>query len=285
MWTVTAKPVSLGLFYWHRLVRVVPLYWIATVAMAVHQHADLAAIVKSGLFIPYKGEANRIWPVLVQGWTLNYEMVFYLVIGISLTLPRRIGGGLVGLTIVAASLAHYLFHSDNPVFLTYTNPIALEFVAGIAIAEMRLKGVHLTVAFSIASIVAGCLWFGLTAPRSLPEDSRVILWGIPSAFIVLGAVSFEAQKTVVRIRIALMLGNASFSVYLFYPFTLRTITHLLNGQNTMVSSLVSVVVVSVFGLLIHGSVEKPLTWAVQRSPRWFLRQDGGWSSVLSRDKA
>ena len=35
MWMVTIKPIGPGIFLWHRVMRVVPLYWVATLIMAV----------------------------------------------------------------------------------------------------------------------------------------------------------------------------------------------------------------------------------------------------------
>ena len=50
MWTITAKPIGAVEYWWHRLVRVAPLYWIATLIMAAHQHADTNAIPKARSF-------------------------------------------------------------------------------------------------------------------------------------------------------------------------------------------------------------------------------------------
>ena len=90
MWTVTSTETAPHVFLLRRVIRIVPLYWVATVIMAIHQKASFSAVLKSLCFIPFFGEKGLIWPVLVPGWTLNYEMFFYLLVCVTLLLPRYI---------------------------------------------------------------------------------------------------------------------------------------------------------------------------------------------------
>ena len=73
-----------------RIIRIVPLYWVATLAFVIVKTKlhifsltpeDWLHIAKSLAFIPHHDPTNpgKIWPYLIQGWTLNYEMFFYLI--------------------------------------------------------------------------------------------------------------------------------------------------------------------------------------------------------------
>ena len=86
-------------FFLLRSIRVVPLYWLATlawIAYKVFEHSFQgvypAAIAKSLLFIPYSspGFPRGVWPILANGWTLNYEMFFYALFALSLAAPARV---------------------------------------------------------------------------------------------------------------------------------------------------------------------------------------------------
>ena len=78
-----------GEFLKRRIIRIVPLYWLATlavVAVAVVAPRFFATttltaqdVAQSLLFVPAYSAAfpGQIWPVLVPGWSLNYEMFFY----------------------------------------------------------------------------------------------------------------------------------------------------------------------------------------------------------------
>ncbi len=90
--------------YWKKkIIRIVPFYWIMTIftVLAVKIMPNLfnsyevswIYLIKSLLFIPY--EHNGIYqPVLGLGYTLNYEMLFYVFFFISIKMtPKRLGGG------------------------------------------------------------------------------------------------------------------------------------------------------------------------------------------------
>jgi peptidoglycan/LPS O-acetylase OafA/YrhL len=68
---------------------------------------DIGHVLASFVFIPWADSTGLAHPVLGLGWTLNYEMFFYVVFSLALLLPQRLGvlaitGLFVGLTLVNA---------------------------------------------------------------------------------------------------------------------------------------------------------------------------------------
>jgi peptidoglycan/LPS O-acetylase OafA/YrhL len=47
MWTITSTETAPRVFLLRRIIRIVPMYWLATILMAIHQKATLSAVVKS----------------------------------------------------------------------------------------------------------------------------------------------------------------------------------------------------------------------------------------------
>src|SRR5262249_27030727 len=87
-------------FLLRRIVRIVPLYWTATLAVfwlalftphILHStRPDYRQLLCSLLFIPYETPEAGTLPTLILGWSLNYEMYFYVVFAIALAVvPRR----------------------------------------------------------------------------------------------------------------------------------------------------------------------------------------------------
>ena len=85
MWTTTAgRATDVPRFLRSRVSRIVPLYWLATaVTLALSRWfdgffyqatIDPAHVIRSLLFIPQTGVEEGTFPVLYQGWTLQYEM-------------------------------------------------------------------------------------------------------------------------------------------------------------------------------------------------------------------
>jgi exopolysaccharide production protein ExoZ len=259
MWTVTAKPVGPGEFLMHRLVRIVPLYWIATVLMAAHQQASFSDTIRSLLFWPYQNTIGEVWPVLVQGWTLNFEMFFYAAFAASLLLPRKFQ--LISLTAVLGVLAAFgLLHGDRPPTLwTWANPLHLEFLAGAWISEAWLRGRLFSGRTAAAMLLLSVAGFAISAFGTTPEESRCIVWGLPAVLLVAAAVSIESSRGFPRIGLLRLLGDASYSIYLFYPFVLVTTRKLVAGAPPIIAVAATVTVCACLGVATFTFVEKPLT--------------------------
>jgi exopolysaccharide production protein ExoZ len=127
-------------FLRRRIIRIVPLYWLATVAaLAFHKisathgaHDGWTELLYSLSFIPYSGAGSSWYPVLPQGWTLSYEMTFYAIFALGLSFPRQIG-----LPAVSAILGVYIFLGPllpNATLAYLASPIVLWFVLGMGLA-------------------------------------------------------------------------------------------------------------------------------------------------------
>src|SRR5690606_35540078 len=82
------RQTSPFIFLKNRLLRIAPNYWIVTGIMIIgavaglfpNMKLDFFHIMGSFFFFPVASpNAEQFWPVLVQGWTLNYEAFFYAV--------------------------------------------------------------------------------------------------------------------------------------------------------------------------------------------------------------
>ena len=80
-----------------------------------------------------------MYPILVPGWTLNYEMFFYLVFGLLLVAPRQIPIILLSAFSLLVALG-FVVEPQNALLKTYTSGLLLEFVAGVFIAKAYTDG-------------------------------------------------------------------------------------------------------------------------------------------------
>ncbi|KAK0341504.1 hypothetical protein LTR94_026084, partial [Friedmanniomyces endolithicus] len=151
MWTIGARSQSVSAFLLARVKRIVPLYWLATAFMifaallglfpTLREQLTLPHIAASLFFWPhYAPGSGQIWPVLVPGWTLNYEMFFYAVFALAICLPERLRVWAMTLTMVVLVVLGELVRPTSAWLVTYTNPLLLEFIAGIWIAEALRHG-------------------------------------------------------------------------------------------------------------------------------------------------
>lgn len=207
-------------FLVRRLIRILPAYWIATAIAALFVLQAMSPtdtfdwLVQSLFYLP--GPGGR--PVLIfVAWTLVYELVFYLLYWVALRAGTRRA------PVVAIAMLLVLGLVPVP-GLPGPWPLLLEFVLGVCVylAIDNLsgsvgKGVGLWVAG--AGLLALPLLAQLTGynPDEYQSIARVLVWGLPATCIVLGAVLAEGEGLAIRSRAVLMLGAASYALYLLHP--------------------------------------------------------------------
>lgn len=214
-------------FVYRRVSRIAPLYWLVTLAMCVlffvpglMRNFDFTAeqLIKSLLFIPYFNEAGELYPLVVPGWTLNFEMFFYLIFAAALFTPwprRATMAALVVLTGLGVMLA-----PTRPFALIATSPLILEFAGGLLLSR-RAGAIPARLGFALAAIgVVGlaAMVIGLVTPGE--GLRRVVLAGLPSMLLLAGVLSLEAAGRWPKLSSAVFLGNISYSLYLTHGLVL-----------------------------------------------------------------
>lgn len=229
MWVIVERrPVSPGHFLRERIRRIVPIYWLATGVMVAGALAGLfpnlvltaSHIFASLFFVPMRSPSTgELWPVLVQGWTLNYEMFFYAVFASCLLLPGRVRLAVVAAIFVSLVAVGFMVESDNALFATYTRPIILEFVAGMMIGRLWLSRHVPPRWLALAFIVASFAGFAMIGILNLPFDEWTC--GPLAAALVYGTAFLEKHgRGVPFAKVPALLGSASYSIYLWHTFAI-----------------------------------------------------------------
>jgi exopolysaccharide production protein ExoZ len=268
-------------FSMRRLIRIVPVYWLATtlnlLVLAVlpgavlHSKPDPGYVVLSYLFLPATGAGGKIEPVLGVGWTLTFEMFFYAVFAVALWLRRSplavCGGVLVALSIASA------FRSDNwPAASFYLNPIVLYFLIGMVIAVWVQDRDTGACAWRLGGTLA--LFTGVTLVLSA-RAGRFDLWAaVGEQFAVTALLlTVVSAEPWLRRRLpapVLYLGDASYSLYLFHPMIAPVIPVAMAvvGLQLGLLSVVGCFLAAVIGsVLAYRFVERPaVRWLQDRLP-------------------
>jgi len=210
-------------FVVNRVRRIVPLYWFFTLLMAlvlvalpnVFENAafDWRELALSLAFLPYESTAHPgwLWPILAPGWSLNYEMYFYLAFALSLVLaPRYRVAGAIGLIVLVFALAR-LSDSATPAARFYGHDVVFEFVYGMLLAIAWQRGLRLSPALGTVLLIIGSVLLLLHLPAP-----RAIMFGVPALLVVAGSLYVRVPNW----RWAVLLGDASYALYLSHLFTL-----------------------------------------------------------------
>lgn len=263
-------PIRPGDFFYRRVTRLVPLYWFYTSAMlllciAVPQmmykapKLDQWHVLGSYLFVPLPStDGTHPMPLVYVGWTLNIEMMFYLVFGVALFLRKQARIALV--VAVVAAFGGYGILTLAPSSQWIANPIYLEFLYGMFIGWLTFKGYRLKEPLAWAMVVGGLLLF-LLFPYT--EEIRATTWGLCALLVVSGAASIERKMPAFLV----LLGDASYSIYLSHIFTAPAASRVVERfiQNPYLCMATVLAVSVAVGVIAYFLVEKPLlAWAHSR---------------------
>lgn len=285
--TTSHRPTTPAKFLERRVKRIVPLYWLVTfmiIAMLIIglepiglASADLG--VKNALgslfFIPFYREGGELLPFLGVGWSLNFEMFFYLLFGVGLlfTEHRRrlflISGSLLGLVVMGAFVK-----LDSPVWFAFTHPILLEFAVGLWLGYAYINRPQSTRAkpspwgplllvLGVATLIATVVLY--QAPKEQLFLLRPLIWGIPALFIVVGTLLCERSGLISKNRFVQLMGDASYALYLIHPIVLQTTHKAFSAvfpkslATTIAMSIAALILSIVAGIVLHLMVEKPIT--------------------------
>ena len=285
-----AAPGAAQAFLTRRTIRIVPLYWLITavslVVAALLAHTgqahlpSLAEIVTSAGFVPYARPGDgAARPIVALGWTLNYEMFFYVVFAASLFLRREaaVAGVAVSLALLVAFGA--LAHPAATALAFWSDPIVLEFAFGMGIALAWGRGIALprTAALALAAVSISCLALDLARMGDVPVYGvdpsgfpRLLACGLPMAALFAAIVLVRPAPTTEGPAVAklLLLGDASYALYLFHPLVLvparkaYLAMHVAPALGFWPLVLAEVIVSFLVAIAIHLWIETPITRAL-----------------------
>jgi len=285
MGTVGAQE-SAPAFALKRAARIIPLYWLCTLFMCVQSlfgvfarfTFDAESLAKSLFFIPYYDSTGHIWPLVVVGWTLNFEAFFYVLFTAGLLIGAPIVFSVATLSILV--LAGQLIPFDSAPLQVWTSPLLLEFAAGLLLARSaRPSG--MPVGLSLVGL--GIAILAVVSARELYDDSyRALVWGMPAALIVAGGLAIERAGAWSRLLYPLeAMGDASYSLYLWHGMPV-TAGHKFLGHSVAANLLILVVAIALAFLSYHA-FEKPVGRYLARRARCARRPAPALAAGVGRE--
>ncbi|MFM0164977.1 acyltransferase family protein [Paraburkholderia sediminicola] len=273
-------------FLKRRAIRILPTYWfwttIALLAWLTHlgytSHAFTGEfVVLSYFLIPAVSEGQ--WGVLLSpGWTLSYEAYFYVLFALCIALVprRRVAAYTVGAIVLLWGLAHVAPFNAGFVHVS-GEPLVFEFAYGVLIAHglaiwRERIGAGAMQRAGLVLIAAGAVGFAVTV--AAPEAAvahRAFAWGLPAAALVAGTV-LARLPTLYSSRLLLLLGDASYSIYLSHQFPMMLLArYLKKGWFSTVSpdviATAGVVAAIAFGVAAYFAIERPaIAFFSRKSP-------------------
>lgn len=216
------KNIPASRFMLNRIIRIVPAYWLYTLVMGLlvlvahpllpHQVVDWQSFMLSLMFIPSENPGGYgLYPTLNVGWTLNYEMLFYVLFSMVFLFQQRLRPLIIAAALFAVT---DVLGRSGLISRFYANDIVYEFLLGIGIGVIYRRG-WITERLWLPLLAVGG---ALLTIKELQPDLRFIHWGLPSAVIVVACISLEPYLR--GSRLLKTMGDCSYSVYLLHVLVL-----------------------------------------------------------------
>lgn len=241
-----------------RVERIVPLYWFLTLSLAIlvlllpsafnSREFNLGFLLDSLFFINFISDVE---PIVYVGWTLEYEMLFYLVFGLSLIIKKE--------------NISFLITGFVLLFLVWigVDSIVFEFIYGMIIGYFfnRLKflsGKNIYTIFIVAGFSLLAIDWGSDLPRS-------IKWGLPAVLVFLGFLFIKPIESIFLRKI----GDASYSIYLVQVFTIPVFYKIIDKISFQFSYMSEIYIIlciaftAIVGFLLYLLFEKPVTHIIK----------------------
>jgi exopolysaccharide production protein ExoZ len=271
-----------AIFLYHRLARIFPIFWIYTTITliarhlnplsAAADHAHPVNLLASYLLVP-----TQLPMLLLQGWTLTYELYFYLVFFLLLLLaPQRIAPWLLALWgIMVVGLKLWIGLSPYPLIQVLTSPSVLEFLAGCLLFHIYRRS-RLHRAAGILIVLAAFLWLAAVLayshhvhpgqPTWIADAPwpRLLLYGTFATVLLLGAIELERTALIRYLPLLASIGDWSYSIYLSHLLVLELIarlaSRLLPGTNDsiLIITLIGLPSTIIVGYLSYTFLERPV---------------------------
>lgn len=254
---------SLKIYGFKRFVRIFPPYWLVSVTLMLSYFllpnmsgGDRGgySLLSSLLLLP-----SAAPPALSVAWTLIHELMFYIIFCLFF-ISNRIFLIFVSVWVLAVCVTAQTVEVINfsPFLARLLNPINMEFVFGMSVAYLARK---LPSHLSKLLILLGISVFILLLSWPFARECRV-LFGLPFSMLVLGVVLHEYRVSLILPRWMVLMGDASYSIYLTHNPLVSLICRLVGRLHSFASwglgMFVGVLASLFFGVLYHLFIEKPL---------------------------
>lgn len=257
-------------FLFRRLTRIYPFYWVCLMGLIAIWFAgflhsrDLTAgaIAKSLLLIPSQDT------LIGLSWVLSYQVFFFLIFSATLPLRSRDASLTIclGAMPLVLTIANLFPEGDLRDF--FAKPILIEFCFGMLAARLVLTRSEQAPISAYWSLLAFAVL--AVAPLFVPYPdtsgtqglSRLVCWGLPAVLLTITFVSLKPPGSLSG-HFGLLLGNASYAIYLTHFFVMLLYAKLLKDthfgdrpQTLVVPVVVAICIIA--GLLAHFGIERPL---------------------------
>lgn len=259
-------PYSSCKFIAKRVIRIYPVYIIFTLWCLYFIKPqflnDIGMVIDSILLTAPTMSTGHPYLIIGQGWTLQYEMYFYIVFAVTILMTKK-------LSVVAIVIASfYAVTSLNPGLLgpygfMTSNAVVFDFVMGMGVAWVYKKGwFEIVPSISpLSAIVTMGLLLSLSCYLAVfNQVDKLYSFGMVACLILIVASKSTFSGSALG-RVSVFVGEASYTTYLVHLLPLGYIITIirgydLHGANADLVIAISTIAITAMSCILYVLIEK-----------------------------
>ena len=251
-------------FFVRRLIRLVPLYWILTIAtFAVAQFSKgllgyiptVEHLLKSLFFIPFTRtalkSANTIRPIVGLGHTLQMEVFFAVIFMLCMKISHKYRGLISGCVLIGLAIIGKIVPFENTILKFYINRnylALLSFAVGIGcyyilrfMQNKSMKNKLMLLFSGIGGAFAIAAWGILSICTESNNLGNLFLYLTFGAMLIFATAYSSAGGKAPNLLVKL--GDASFSFYLIHYFVISVAERVLRIDSFSLANAFLIIVI------------------------------------------
>lgn len=281
-------------FYWARLTRIVPLWFIVSLPLFVRSGFSGEHFLSYVTFTQaWATEDAAVWAYLAVAWTLSVEMFFYLVFPLLAIIAKflsrwKLAGPvllLVGLGIAVGGALYYeLRGAAGELKGEFGHYRMLYHFPPMRVGDF-ITGIGLFYLFKDFKILRHGWWaytaFGVAASIAVIYQTDEELWAWDAAFLgpfsllLFGLLCAPSSLTERTPKLLILLGEASFALYLTHQFYVIPNFQNLYGpakENMLAAGITITVIATCLSVGLFMAFERPVMQLLRTPQRLFARR-------------
>lgn len=281
--TDLGRPYRLGSFYRKRAIRILPMFWLiaipyglAALAISSSHWLTPGTFLLDLLLIPREGVLT-----LAPAWTLQHELVFYLLFGF-LIINKNLGAGVLAIWQVGCLVVLVFSVLPQDYLVPATTPLGyynFGFLFGIMIALLRER-IDFVAHRRSCALLGGIGTIGLLACFVVEWRSRAPFFSSPAgntltyfflySLVILALLSAENKPRRILDATLGVLGAASYILYLIHEPLYSVLAKVLPlsaprpfAPPTTIFLLYVVIAIAV-SIVLHLAIERPALVVLRR---------------------
>lgn len=214
-------------FLYKRICRIYPVWWLLLLLLlpvylwnpfliSSDPNSNLS-FINSFFLIPHEAK-----PILAVGWTLEFEMFFYILFGLTIFLEKNLQFACLSIIFICFNIIGLIFDFNSPIGELMTSSLLLYFPIGMGLALIYEKIRYSEKSFFL-SILLTIASFAYMLSIEVGQIDRLLHFGPFATSLIFLFILFEKDQKILSKPFYKWGGDISYALYLVHLIVIAVV--------------------------------------------------------------